>query len=880
MKKIAISLFIIISLNNISFSQVGSNCPQALNITNLPFQQNGFNTANSANNYNQNKLCNSSFAAGNDYLFKYKPTYNKVISIKISGTVPNVGLFVIQNCPDDPNSFCVDKDEAVLGNPQLNNISLLKDSTYYFVVSSRIVFGQNQTVTFNILVNEIFDNDLEIQEITSPLSRCYMSNQDSISFIAKNVGMNDISNFSASLKINNGTAITETFSSLMNPGESRSFTFQANHNFSPIGIYNISIIGDLANDNNLLNDTAKKVVEHYNPITTFPYYETFENTDGNWNVGGANASWEHGIANKPIINDASTQNHSWITKTANPTNTNENSYIESPCFDLSGINEPMIRFNMWYQTNWMSETVKVQVSSDGGNNWVTLGALNDAGNWYNTIDGWSGSSNQWIEVFHPLDNLGNSPDVKIRIAFRSSPGLSNDGVAIDNLQIFEKPQNDLGVISISNPVSICALGNNETVKINIFNFGKNMQFNFPVTYIFNDTLVVTETNMVPVLPGDTVEYTFSHKINCSLVGNHKIKAFTKLNNDDFIYNDTTLVHLINYPTQQAAEYLYNFESNGQDWKTNGTNSSWNWGIVGKNGLNDSITGNHCWATNLTGNHKSNENSMIESPCLDISNFDHPAISFDNWYKTTMISGATIEVSSDRGLTWQKLGVQGDSVNWYNNALGWSGTINQWTRNKRLIDNYTGNYPLKVRIHFNGGANITDQGVAFDNIKVYDCIFPKSDFGYIIYDSTVHFMNVSENADSYYWDFGDSIYSTEFNPSHTYTEPGIYHPKLITFNECYIDTIISTIVYTGIENINSNSKFVISPNPNTGIFSLSIPTNSEGTIRILNTLGIVVAEKTKIDSSQNFDFSNLANGAYSIEYKTHNYCLTTKFIINR
>jgi Zn-dependent metalloprotease len=44
---------------------------------------------------------------------------------------------------------------------------------------------------------------------------------------------------------------------------------------------------------------------------------------------------------------------------------------------------------------------------------------------------------------------------------------------------------------------------------------------------------------------------------------------------------------------------------------------------------------------------------------------------------------------------------------------------------------------------------------------------------------VNFTNSSDNAISYRWDFGDNTYSTEANPSHTYSVPGKYSVKLIS-----------------------------------------------------------------------------------------------------
>jgi PKD repeat protein len=49
--------------------------------------------------------------------------------------------------------------------------------------------------------------------------------------------------------------------------------------------------------------------------------------------------------------------------------------------------------------------------------------------------------------------------------------------------------------------------------------------------------------------------------------------------------------------------------------------------------------------------------------------------------------------------------------------------------------------------------------------------------YILVDSVVQFMNCSDGADAYYWDFGDSTYSSEASPQHKYTESDYFNVSL-------------------------------------------------------------------------------------------------------
>lgn len=56
-----------------------------------------------------------------------------------------------------------------------------------------------------------------------------------------------------------------------------------------------------------------------------------------------------------------------------------------------------------------------------------------------------------------------------------------------------------------------------------------------------------------------------------------------------------------------------------------------------------------------------------------------------------------------------------------------------------------------------------------------------------------FTNLSTNADSYAWDFGDGGTSTDENPYHSYSSPGTYTVTLIAYTACYCtDTITKTI----------------------------------------------------------------------------------------
>ena len=71
--------------------------------------------------------------------------------------------------------------------------------------------------------------------------------------------------------------------------------------------------------------------------------------------------------------------------------------------------------------------------------------------------------------------------------------------------------------------------------------------------------------------------------------------------------------------------------------------------------------------------------------------------------------------------------------------------------------------------------------------------PEASYTHEVMDATVNFTNTSTNATSYEWNFGDGSTSNEENPSHNYTEDGLYQVTLTATNDCGSVTTTQTIV---------------------------------------------------------------------------------------
>lgn len=88
----------------------------------------------------------------------------------------------------------------------------------------------------------------------------------------------------------------------------------------------------------------------------------------------------------------------------------------------------------------------------------------------------------------------------------------------------------------------------------------------------------------------------------------------------------------------------------------------------------------------------------------------------------------------------------------------------------------GTYTITLTASGNGETDSFSIATAIDR----NVVTPSSVFSFTADLLTVEFTNVSTNAESYVWDFGDGVgTSTDENPTYTYAEPGTYTVTLTT-----------------------------------------------------------------------------------------------------
>ena len=207
-------------------------------------------------------------------------------------------------------------------------------------------------------------------------------------------------------------------------------------------------------------------------ISSFPYVQSFESGNGNWQPN-IPLHWEWGSivpGTKSVITSAGGGQNCYISGgLSGAAYSSGLSYLVSPCFNFSTLINPEISFKIFWETERDFDGANLQYSIDEGASWNIVGSQFsnsncDGTNWYNLASvrfigfapGWSGNiqttgpgncntgggSGQWLTARHTLNFLAGQSKVLFRFSFGAGL-ICNDyeGLAIDDIRVAETPPN-------------------------------------------------------------------------------------------------------------------------------------------------------------------------------------------------------------------------------------------------------------------------------------------------------------------------------------------------------------------------------------------------------------------------------------------------------
>lgn len=437
-----------------------------------------------------------------------------------------------------------------------------------------------------------------------------------------------------------------------------------------------------------------------------------------WTVGGSMPSWEYGTPSTSDLNSAFSGSAVWITNADGNYNSNEQSWVQSPSFSLAGeTRDPALKLAIAHVlegTTIAFEAVWVEVSTDGGTTWRTVSNTIGGGiNWYNATwngnasqRGWAYSSPEWRVASTVLSGTAGQSDVRIRVRMGSDGGGVRQGFAFDDVHILPNAP-DLAV-SLAPSADLC-----DSAVVTVRNEGTQAVSFFDLLTNIDGTMSTTRVTRL-IEPGQTYSVELRAAMN--------LEASVRAVGDADPSNDTAMFATV--PRTIGARYVETFEMGAGDWVTGGTTSSWAWGTPSDSFITNASSGSRAWVTGLTTDYLVSEQSYLVSPCFDFSGFGtDPTLSFSYIHDTEPTNDhAFVEISTDGGATWEKLGLFGTGSNWYNDLAGdfWdgrSGAAGVWVRGSHPLTGAAGSDAVRLRVSFVSNATTQREGFGVDDVIV-------------------------------------------------------------------------------------------------------------------------------------------------------------------
>jgi len=644
---------------------------------------------------------------------------------------------------------------------------LSKDSTYWVTVRPRINGNPGRRANAisrqpnaGTCAGTISDNDLKLDAIVSPatsgreLTSTALSATHAVTIRIKNLDDAISSgNINVSYSINGGPAVNEVITTPIADiaaGGTLSHTFATTANLGATGTYSIEVIATKASDPVTANNTQTKVFKQLANAAInnalLPWLDDME-TAAEQTITvdqmGLTGNDRYDFVNNGIYGQAKTFIHTGIAYSGSKALTLDQSRFVSGgsvdsltgTFNLATFNTATddIRIDFRYKNHGQKSNAanKVWIRGNDTDNWI---AVYDLYANQPAADGsfkLSGS----IELSDSLAAYGQSFSTSTQVRwgqwgeYLAADNFRAAGYTFDDIRLY-KAVDDIQLVSVDTPYTVsCGLSAAVPVKVTVRNTSNAIINNIPITLKVDGVVIANET-ITSIAASSSVQYTFTATANLTTSGNHIIEVWSALATDTYNQNDTVSSTVNNLPLVSSFPYLQNFETNNGSWYTGGLLSSWEYGTPISPKINRAASGSKAWKTRIAGYYNDNEFSYLYSPCFDISTMTNPTLSFSVAMDiedcgAVLCDAAWVEYSED-GITWTKLGSFGQGTNWYNknyagNQLWSQQNYTNWHVATTALPT-SNNSRLRFRFVFNSDSGLNKDGIAVDDIHIYDNLY--------------------------------------------------------------------------------------------------------------------------------------------------------------
>ncbi len=401
----------------------------------------------------------------------------------------------------------------------------------------------------------------------------------------------------------------------------------------------------------------------------------------------------------------------------------------SPPIDCFYFKDVTLTFQRWLNVE-ATDKVYIHISNDDGLTWKKVWENND---FFSALN--------WKKESLSIPIANRKQGVRIRFAIGSTDYTNQySGWNIDNLFVTGTyVTQDAGIKSWVSPKPYCGMSNNETVRVEVKNYGaKNITSPIPVGYSLDGGITWRMSVVNGGIPfGGSVVHTFPQKADFSVPGRYKdilVRVFWDLDQDT---TNDVLEHSIFSVPHIVAPYTEMFINSDGLWTGYGENSTWQWAMPSGPAMQSAHSGQRAWFTNPDGAYKPQEKSWLESPCFSFAGVSHPVLEFYLKAHTPLNNdGAGIEYTLDEGITWQLLEPMTQALAWnwvsnpvsalfnaYGHSKGWSGNQQQWRRVRAVLGEEIANHPkVKFRLVFASTdfnpVGFMWEGIGFDSFSLF------------------------------------------------------------------------------------------------------------------------------------------------------------------
>ncbi|HMU45420.1 MAG TPA: S8 family serine peptidase [Chitinophagaceae bacterium] len=647
---------------------------------------------------------------------------------------------------------------------------LSKDEVYWVTVRPRINGNPGRRANAisrqpnsGSCTGSISDNDLKVDSIISPSSSgreftsTALSNSVPITVRIRNlddaVSSGDIT---ISYSINGGTPVSEiiiTPTADIAAGGFIDHTFATNADLSTVGTYSIEVIATKASDPVTINNSLTKVFKQLDnqPITDaeLPWLDNLESTADQTvtiNQMGLTGSDRYDFVKSTVYGRSRT-----FLNTGNAYSGTKALTLDMSLYQMTGnIDSLTGTFNLG-AFNTTTDDIRLdfrfknhnQKSNAANRVWIRG---SDADSWIQVYDLFANQNeadgsyklSSSLQLADSLVAHGQSFSSSFQVRwgqwgqYMAADNDGGAGYSFDDIRIY-RAVDDIQLISIDTPTTIaCNLNNAVPVKVTVRNTSDATVNNIPVVLRVDGIIAATES-IPSIAANSSLQYTFSPgTADLSGPGNHTVEVWVAYATDNVNDNDTARVTAKSLPLVSTFPYLEDFESGDGTWyTTTAGNSTWEYGTPLSAKINRAASGIMAWKTHKTGYYNDNEFSYLYSPCFNLSAMTNPTLSFSLALDIedcggTLCDAAWMEYSTDGGQTWTKLGAFGQGTNWYNkNYAGnhvWSQQdFTRWHVATTALPT-SNNSNLRLRFVFNSDPGVSKDGIAVDDIHIYDNLY--------------------------------------------------------------------------------------------------------------------------------------------------------------